>query len=115
MNRDMEVVRGILLQVRDADHMNGVRAELEGVDQEVIRYHNILLHEAGLVEGFDAGNISTGPNVVPTRLTWDGHEFIDNASNNEVWEKTKRAAGGASFSIFTSLMAEIMKKTVGID
>jgi hypothetical protein len=46
----------------------------------------MLLHEAGLVEAMDLG-----VGWKPVRLTYSGHEFLDAARNDSIWEKAKTA------------------------
>lgn len=113
MDRDMDLIRKILLQIKDAKNLDGVNVVIEGCSEEVINYHNMLLLEADLIKGYDY-RCDDGIEITPTRLTWKGHEFIDNASNNEIWEEAKNISGRASFSILTALLTDLVKKSVGL-
>ena len=114
MNRDMELVKRILQVIKETDHLKGVHIEFDDYTDDEVKYHNILLYEAGLIDGFEASTLASGPSIVPIRLTWEGHEFIDNASNSQTWEKAKHAAGSVSFSVLSELLKEIAKTSVGL-
>ena len=74
-----------------------------------------MLEDLGFVELY-AGQIDL-PH--PKRMTAQGHEFIDNARNEEAWrvvtEKAASKAGGVGLSVLTALLAAWAKKTFGLD
>lgn len=45
-------------------------------------------------------------------LTWEGHEFLDSAGNESVWDKTRQfiaeKGGGASFQVLTELLKKMI-------
>src|SRR5690348_4591222 len=84
MTRDMDLIRTLLLWIEAQPQLDGTRwlapdkPEDVGVSDhsiEEVQYHLNLLIEAGFVEGksFDAAGT-----VVFSRLTWKGHEFLEN-------------------------------------
>ena len=80
--------------------------------QEEINYHIRLLIEAGMVKG------NLGP-VFPTvsKLTWDGHEFLDNIKDSDVWSKTKerlKGLPGVALSVVGELAKAEIKKKLGL-
>ena len=89
MKRDMDLVREILRLVEDLPFDGGFHdVEIEGRSDESITYHVMLLHEAGFIE---AENLTTQGGVCwkPKRLTYSGHEFLDAARSDTVWQKAK--------------------------
>ncbi|MDR0328954.1 MAG: DUF2513 domain-containing protein [Planctomycetaceae bacterium] len=38
------------------------------------------------------------------RLTWDGHEFLDNSRTPEVWNAAQKSAGHLSFGVFGAVL-----------
>ena len=72
-------------------------------------YHVALLVEAG----FLSGNIKMASigNVVVSKLTWEGHEFLDAIRDPDIWSKTKERAKGVA-SIGLGLVWEIAKAEV---
>lgn len=93
MLRDMELIRRILLIIEEKyvdTFLRSSEIPIEGYDVKTIGYHCAILHEAGLVanyKGFYADDELQDFGV--SRLTWDGHEFLDKIKNDTVWNKTK--------------------------
>ncbi len=119
MKRDMELIRTILLKVEADPRFDGSvnptdAATLSITDYsnaEVI-YHLVMLVEAGFLDG-NTKMRSMG-NVPIFKLTWAGHEFLDNVRDPEVWHKTKArvaATAGVALSVIAEIAkAEIMKR-----
>ena len=60
---------------------------------------------------------SASPEAMITSLTWFGHEFLDSARQNQVWNLTKDAIGkigGASLDIWLALLSANIKSMLGI-
>lgn len=52
-------------------------------------YHTELLIESGLIYGEMSKTISASANdFMVSRLTWEGHEFIDSIRSDKVWGKS---------------------------
>ena len=112
MKRDMDLIRDILLRMEehdfasDADSGSNWRLdkEFEGHSEAEVMYHIGLLYKAGFIEAYDAST-AREDYYEPSGITWQGHEFIDAARNQTVWNGAKEAAtkyGG-------SLPLEVMK------
>lgn len=119
MKRDMDLIRAILLEVEAAPSgFAPSNIEIPGYTQEQIRYHAYLLNEAGLVNGIDVtSHGSKGPEMLITKLTWKGYEFLDSARENKIWNQAKGMiykVGGASLPIWTALLTDIIKKQLGL-
>ncbi|QDV63059.1 DUF2513 domain-containing protein [Crateriforma conspicua] len=112
MKRDMQLVREIFFQIEDLPHHNkGPFDKLPDESAEVLDYHLKILQEAGLVawDQIDRGNDCNW--YLGLRLTWIGHEFLDNARNEGVWSEVRRALNdnavkSASFSIWASTLSD---------
>ncbi|MBN1375810.1 MAG: DUF2513 domain-containing protein, partial [Dehalococcoidia bacterium] len=79
----MDLIRAMLLAIEADDHGFAPKIEIEGYTQEEIGYHAVLLGEAGLVEVHDITHMgSHSPEALISRLTWEGHEFLDAAREN---------------------------------
>lgn len=120
MKRDMDLVREILKSLNEFEHGFAPRElEIEGFTQEQVGYHCLLLHEAGLIEAAESTCISDlSPSAIPVRLTWQGHEFIDNAANEKVWGQAKGAVGKlgeVSFSVWASVLSSLVMQNLGIN
>jgi Hypothetical protein (DUF2513) len=125
MKRDMDLVRDLLLGVEADPRLDGTKwirpderdnLGVVGIgphSKREIAYHLELLIEAGLIEG------RSGVDDVPAiaRLTWQGHEFLDNIRDPEVWAKTKERLQGlqtVALSVIVEVAKAEMKKRLGL-
>ena len=89
MKRDMDLVRKILLKVEGLPFDGRFYdVSVEGRSDDEITYHVMLLHEAGFIEAINLSNLG-GTCWKPKRLTYSGHEFLDAARSDTVWQKAK--------------------------
>lgn len=115
MKRDMELCRMILLAVE----ANGATRTIDGYEDDDVLAHAYLMKEAGLVDGPEISHLGTPERqALATRLTWDGHEFLDLARNDTNWAKAKekagKAAGETTFTIWKAILVEIAKQAIGL-
>jgi hypothetical protein len=116
MERDMELVRKILLTL--ARHPHGHAPEklvIEGYDDEEIGFHVFIMGQGELLDvavvtAFGAPS----PRAVPGSITWKGYEFLDSVRNDTVWKRVKamvvNKGGGASMEVVTSPATDVAKK-----
>ena len=45
------------------------------------------------------------------RLTWEGHDFVDNASDSSLWQVAKSIAGNMSFKVFTTVLEQLVLRS----
>lgn len=113
MKRDFQLIRKLLLEIES--HSNGIdivtMVDIKGHSDEQVQYHLALLDEAGLIIAHDASS-GGGLNFIPIRLTWDGHEFLDNARNDTIWNKTLHEIGKVTESIALPLLRELLTATI---
>src|SRR5437667_4183583 len=98
MKRDMDVIRRILMRVEQAEEPTESLSECPA---DVFAYHAMLLFDGRLAEG----DFAKGPNLLPVNavifhLTWKGHEFLDSARSETIWNTAKQKVlkPGASWS-----------------
>lgn len=106
MKRDMELIRKLLF-LAEADGKDDKLCEEYG--REVVAGHVAILLDAKLIEGEVVRNeVGIPVASVILRLTWAGHEFLDNARNDTVWNKVtatiKNAATTASFEVLVEML-----------
>ncbi len=118
MERDMDLIRLMLLKIEAHEHGFAPEIEIPGYTQEQIGYHAVLLGEAGLAEVHDITCMeSDSPTAMVSRLTWAGHEFLDSARENTIWNQAKDKIGkigGASLPIWLAVLTELIKKSIGL-
>ena len=106
MKRNMELVRELLLCVESDQGFASLNSKYS--QEDVVGHVEILL-DAKLLEGKVYKDLSGAPgSVFVQRLTWAGHEFLDNARNDTVWNKVtatiKNAATTTSFEVLVEML-----------
>ena len=121
MQRDMDLIRQIMLQVErnNCDVKIGKEFCVEGYDEVIVAKHIELLDEAGLLKAHFTRTDADGViGAYVERLTWNGYEFLDAARNETVWMKTKaivkQKVGTVSFEVFKTLLVEMSKSLLDI-
>jgi len=111
MKRDMDLVRRILLAVeaKQDGYLPLEDLAVPGYSAEQIAYHTCLLQEAGLIEG-TACNGPSGPEVIPVKLTWAGHELLDLARERSIWQEAKKRLSQAGVSASLVVLKELLTR-----
>ncbi|MEJ0090413.1 MAG: DUF2513 domain-containing protein [Limisphaerales bacterium] len=107
MKRDMELVRLLLLQYE----AESPPAELADYEQQEIIYNLVLMRDAGLIDAYPLeGNDVLPRGFMNVRLTWAGHDFLDAARNDTVWNKAKGEFLKPGISWTFSILLEWLKQ-----
>lgn len=121
MKRDLDLARNILLAVENNENAVGasfVIIEIPNRSQKEISYHVELLHEAGLIEAKDFSRGSRHYEWYPERLTWLGHEFLDSARDEDLWNRAKnkltKETKNFSLGMLKTVLTELAKKGLGL-
>ncbi len=111
MKRDLNLVRKILLSIEEPDNgeITWTELEQEGYELPAVNYHLELLNDAGLIK---ADELVPGQ-WWPERMTWAGHEFLDAARDERLWEESKRRVekrfDSAPFEIVRELLMRMAR------
>jgi hypothetical protein len=117
MKRDMDLIREILLHIESDSQYDGTRWVTPGAPSELVEsdrtmdelnYHLELLIEAGFLTG--ESHLGQGSPMI-NKLTWKGHEFLDDVRDNEIWGKTKERFKGLP-SVAINIVAELAKAEI---
>jgi Hypothetical protein (DUF2513) len=119
MKRDMELIRELMLAIESRDGSNDSYLEIDGYDRSQIDYHLGLLLEANLIIPENTRNFgSRSPIPMIKRLSWEGHEFLDNARNESVWKAAMKTigdkGGSTAFGVLTQLLASAARHQLGL-
>jgi len=69
--------------------------------------------EAGLIDGAIRTDAQGYPNgVASIRLTCKGHEFLDAARNDSIWQKTTGRVRSKGISLTFDLLKELLTATI---
>jgi hypothetical protein len=113
MKRDMNLIRLQLLRVESGQPMPELEEKYSKEEQV---YHMALCIEAGLVHGQIVKNHMGLPaDFSALRLTWHGHEFIDAARSDTIWnkaeERIKKSGVEVTISVLQDLLKELLKQS----
>ena len=110
MQRNWDIIRRILLKIEQmpTEASEFTSSELEGVDAEVVAYHMRLLLEANLIIGGCRDALGP-PFCHASRLTWEGHEFLDKIKNESLWQQVKAMARSKGIDLSFTVIADLAK------
>ena len=99
----MELIRLLLLRVEGESD-----TDLSKYDNATLWYHRNLLIEANYAVGAKA---QASNNVIVvhelSRLTWEGHEFLDAIRDQRVWDSLKKKFDGFRTSFTFPLLKDV--------
>ena len=116
MKKDIDLIRKILLEIESCTNYLGADTgmiKVEGVSPDVIQSHISLLDTEGLIDG--RRKTTLGSSVNPyfnVNLTWSGHEFLDNARNDSIWEAVKEKYGNKLESVSLGKLQVLLQEAV---
>jgi len=106
----MELVRELLLSVEADRNFTSLVAKYT---EEVVIGHVEILLDANLLVGKVRRDLRWIPgSAVVQRLTWAGHEFLDNARNDTVWRKVMAKIKEKALSVSFDIVGELLKDGV---
>lgn len=122
MKRDFDLVRKLLVYFEEKPGPESVEIPpIEGYDDLTIKYHLVLLYDAGLLrcEPETSSSSDRVIYVLPFELTWNGHEFLAKIRDDGLWQKTKDTilgkGGQLTVNTITTVATLLMKKMIGLD
>ena len=120
MQRDMDLVRKILLYIESKDDDAAIiEAPFDGYDEITFLEHYHLLFEAGLIRGETVCSTTTPERIVrviPFGLTWAGQDFTNSIKNDGIWNKAKDTVSsklsGLPFDVLKAVLIGLCKEAV---
>jgi hypothetical protein len=118
MQRNIELIRGILLQLEGHDSgMLPHELEVPGFTTEQVRYHVRIMQQGGLLEDVYADHFHSAKSTerqVRVLITWQGHEFLDAARSQPLWHKAgaeiRKAGMNATFELMKQVLMNLAKE-----
>ena len=117
MKRDMDIVRQIVLTLRNSDKSI---SSIPNIAEDVFIEHAQEIIEAGLAEGkiHPSGRKQGTDFVTLFRLTWAGQDFADSIIEDTVWNKVKenilKPSASWSFEILIESLKSELKRRIGL-
>ena len=114
MKRDIDLIRRILTEVEANDGTS-----VWSTSNPLAAYNVGLMHDADLVDARVISNSQGLPaQAAILKITWEGHDFLDAAKDDTIWNtvKAKVLAPGVSWtvSIFMDYLKLEAKKKLGL-
>jgi len=115
MKRDMDLIRKIAFAVESMPSpMDSESIQIDGFNAEQIAYHCELMHESGLLVAIDTQTMhSDYASFNIQRLTSKGHDFVDAARSDSVWNKAKATIATTVGSVSLDMMIRYLKTIAG--
>lgn len=114
MKRDMDLIRSILLEVEKCDSPEGCVVEIPGHSPEQIYEHAKLAQDANFIEARFAKDFI---NFHILRLTFAGHEFLDEARDDTRWTKAKeivtKNTGSLTLEALKIVLQTLIRQAIG--
>lgn len=90
MKRDMDLASKIIFEIeKNKDPFSSEKIAIDNYNGNYISYHIKLLYEASLIDAID-DSISGNFSWHAFNLTWQGHEFLDAARDEDRWNNAKK-------------------------
>ena len=110
MKRDLELIRKLLLAVEEKP--TGFvpdEIRIDGYTLEQIGYHSYLVIDQGLAQGIElTTHGDTSPNWRILNLTSAGHDFVDAARNESIWQKAVGPVKQKGLSVTVDVMKDLL-------
>lgn len=124
MKLNHECVRDLLLSIEQSETQNYLFLRhlkemplLSSYSDEEIIYTASKLREKNFIIAKQLTGDGKIFDIAISEMTWDGHEFLDNIRDNQVWKATKEISSkitGASLSILADVAKSYISKTLGL-
>jgi hypothetical protein len=114
MKRDWDLIRLLLLDLEGEQEV-----DLSAYTEDEREYHRYLIADAGLAEGTPTTTLGKAhPTAYLFWLNWQGHDFLEAARNDSIWEKAKAKlagmGGSAGFEVVKALLIATAKEQLGL-
>jgi hypothetical protein len=119
MKRDMELIRKILLTIESSPPRGGDRSfSTLGYPEDDVTYNIDQAIQAGLLRG-QTMETTTSMVCLVDGLTPYGHDFLENAKNQFIWDEVmedakKRGIATASIDILKQMLDKAIRKRIDL-
>ena len=125
MKRDMNLIRDLLLFYESDGSL-----PYPAADDDTISEHEILMIEGGLLAGgisdpcSDSGRVpypldgrsvsSDGKEYARFPITWDGHDFLAAARDDNRWQMAMKTVGSLTFEVIKEYLQNGLRAAIGL-
>ena len=119
MNRDLDLVRRILMDVADSGEPVDASAWVtDTVSRDLAGFHVLIMREAGLIDATIMA-ADNNPYYVcrVNRLTWEGADYLASVRSNKVWSEVKKrlatVGGDAALAVVKAAAVAVLSQVLG--
>ena len=118
MRLDPDLIKKILsvLEETEVDAPNAYLDSLnkiEGYSEDQVIYHVRQLISDGYIDGEVIDSIGRqGSGLFIRRLSWKGHQFVENSRNDSFWKRSKEIVLSKVGGVSIDVLAETLKRLV---
>jgi len=106
----MDLLRSLLLKVEEMPHGGMWSGEVPGYTKAEVMYHAQLAQDEGFIEA----SFLFPDDFAVRRLTFAGHEFLDAAREDKLWNKAKQTvlsnAGTLTLEALKTALSMLMQQ-----
>jgi Hypothetical protein (DUF2513) len=125
MKRDMELIRELLMAIEDQQKPVMQVSDLKLRDEwdVTVICHNLqLLVDADFIMATPVKTMAGVRNFTIQRMTWNGHDFLDNARSESIWSTAKEtitkkglSLETVGFGVLTQVLASVAKQILALN
>jgi hypothetical protein len=122
MKCDMELIRELLMAIEAVDRPDVFQATLKlkvNSTREDMIYNLELMIDAGSLVAEPIKTMAGTSDFLIKRMTYGGHEFLNNARNESIWKETtglvQQKGGSVAIGILTQILTSVAKQHFGLN
>ena len=111
MRRDMDLIRQIAFIIESSDDsFNSETINIANYSQSQIGYHCELMNESGLLDAIDTRTMQSDYATFHIRrLTTKGHDFVDAARSDTLWNKARATISSTVGGVAIDVLIRYLK------
>nr|AWZ48427.1 hypothetical protein C3495_06180 [Clostridiaceae bacterium 14S0207] len=125
MKLNQDCVRDALLAIEDIGTINNRLSLSDLLNTDFCKKYDInnlgytvsKLLEAGFINASTINSLG-GKGFIIRSITWDGHQFLDNIRDKDIWDKTKSIiskVSSVSLPILSDVAKNVLLQKLGLD
>ena len=125
MKLNIDCIRDIMIVIEDLDFKQSINIDrlcecLPNYSEDELHYTSLKLYEAGFIDAIVISIMSVPGEMIKciNELTYNGHVFLDNIRNDNVFAETKsriaKAVGSASIDVIAQVAVSVLRSKLGI-
>ncbi len=95
------------------DNVSVTSLNISGYEMDSIAYRCSILNEAGLISYYKGDYADDELNAfIVSRLTWQGHELLDNIREETIWKRTKEIIKAKGLPMILDVVKDVASSVI---